>query len=110
MLARRNGNGFVRDPESEKILRTINDSGKLNYAADTSADELEIFFTRFNGKVPAIFMATRKSTAKPFGAVQKIKAITGFIEAPSISPDGKSLYYHQRNPNGVFSIYRVTRQ
>lgn len=109
MLARRSGNSFKRDPESKKIFRTINDGGRLNYAADTSADELEIFFTRFNGTIPAIFMATRENTAKPFGAVQKLKAITGFVEAPSISPDGKSLYYHQRNPNGVFSIYRVTR-
>ena len=110
MLARRNGNGFERDPASKKIFRTINDGGKLNYAADTSADELEIFFTRLTPRLEAsIFMATRKSTAKPFGAVKKIKAITGFVEAPTISPDGKSLYYHQRNPNGVFSIYRVTR-
>ena len=110
MLARRNGSSFVRDPASRKIFKTINAGGKLNYAADTSADELEIFFTRLNGKLEAsIFMATRKTTAKPFGAVKKIKAITGFVEAPSISPDGKSLYYHQRNPSGVFSIYRVTR-
>jgi hypothetical protein len=110
MLARRSGSGFVRDSASKKIFRTINDGGKLNYAADTSADELEIFFTRLNAKLEAsIFMATRKTTAKPFGAVKKIKAITGFVEAPTISPDGKSLYYHQRNQSGVFSIYRVTR-
>jgi len=109
LIARRNGNGFARDPNSKKLLRTINNAGKLNYAADTSADQLEIFFTRFNGKEPAIFMATRTSTSKPFGSAEKIMAITGFVEAPSISPDGKSIYYHQRNPDGLFSIYRVTR-
>jgi Tol biopolymer transport system component len=109
LIARRSDNGFIRDAQSKEILRTINSSARLNYAACTSADELEIFFTRLNGKEPAILMASRTSTAKPFGAAEKISAITGFVEAPTISADGRSLYFHLRNPDGVFSIYRVTR-
>jgi hypothetical protein len=109
LIARRSDNGFIRDAQSKEILRTINSTGRLNYAACTSADELEIFFTRLNGKEPTILMASRASTAKPFGAAEKILAITGFVEAPTISPDGRSLYFHRRNPDGVFSIYRVTR-
>jgi WD40-like Beta Propeller Repeat len=109
LIARRSENGFMRDVQSREILRTINSAGRLNYAACTSADELEIFFTRLKGKEPAILMASRTSTAKPFGAAEPISAISGFVEAPTISPDGRSLYFHRRNPDGVFSIYRVTR-
>jgi len=108
MIAHRNGNSFTRDPNSKKILREIN-TAQLDYASDTSASELELFFTRLTKTGPAIYMATRTSTSKAFGAPEKIKAITGFAEAPSISPDDKSLYFHEKNPNGVFSIYRVTR-
>ncbi len=108
-VATRRGADFVVNPHSGKIMKTINDR-YLNYAADTSADELEFFFTRTNLKTgPAIYMATRKSTSKPFGEPKKIDAITGFAEAPSISPDGLSLYYHVKNLSGVFMINRVTR-
>jgi len=109
LIARRSDKGFMRDAQSSEILRTINSAGRLNYAACTSADELEIFFTRLNGKEPTILMASRTSTTKPFGAPEMVSAITGFVEAPTISPDGRSLYFHRRNPDGVFSIYRVTR-
>lgn len=109
MIATLQGGNFVVDPNSAKIMKTINDR-HLNYAADTSADELEFFFTRTNLKTgPAIYMATRKSTSEPFGKPKKIHAITGFAEAPSISPDDLSLYYHVKNPSGVFIINRVTR-
>ena len=109
MVATLQGGSFVVDPHSAKIMKTINDR-YLNYAADTSADELEFFFTRTKLKAgPAIYVATRKSTSKPFGKPKKIDAITGFAEAPSISPDDLSLYYHVKNPSGVFMINRVTR-
>ncbi|MHB8384314.1 MAG: TolB-like translocation protein [Candidatus Binataceae bacterium] len=109
MAATRRGGGFVVDPNSTRIMHTINNRF-LNYAADISADELEFFFTRTNLKVgPEIWTATRKSISKPFERPRQIKAITGFAEAPSISPDGLSLYYHVKNPDGVFVINRVTR-
>ncbi len=109
LIARRAGGGFARDPDAGKILRTINRTGKLNYAAATSADELEIFWTRFDGKKPAILTASRPDKLKPFGAARKIATITGFAEAPTISPDGRSIYFHMKNPAGTFAIYRVTR-
>ena len=107
VIARRTDTGFVRDPNSDRLLRGINNHA-LNYAMTTSASELEIFFTRFAGAIPSIYTASRANTAKPFGKARKIKAITGFAEAPTISPDGKSLYYHH-NDNGTFNLYRVTR-
>ena len=112
MVATRQTDGsFAIDPHSARIMKTINDNKYLNYAADTSADELEFFFTRTNVKAGqiGIYMATRKSATKPFDEPKKIDAITGFAEAPSISPDDLSLYYHWKNPSGVFVINRVTR-
>jgi hypothetical protein len=109
MIARRGTSGFAPDPKSAKLMANVNSGGFLNYAADTSASELELFFTRASAKGPVIFTATRASVSEPFGKPQRIAAITGFSEAPSISPDGKSLYYHFKDKAGVFVIQRVTR-
>jgi hypothetical protein len=106
-IATRDGDQFTRLKNSASIMRKINTHG-LNYAPDISASGLEFFFTRFDGTMPAIYTATRTKISKPFGQPRKIKAITGFAEAPALSPDGKSLYYHEE-VNGVFEIYRVTR-
>jgi hypothetical protein len=106
-IATRDSDQFARVRNSAAIMHEINMHG-LNYAPDISASGLEFFFTRFDGTLPAIYTATRARTSKPFGKPQKIKAITGFAEAPALSPDEKSLYYHE-NVNGVFEIYRVTR-
>jgi hypothetical protein len=109
MVANRVGSQFVVNRKSARIMAKINNRF-LNYAADVSADELEFFFTRTNLKVgPAIYMATRKSKTAAFRKPARIVAITGFAEAPSISPDALSLYYHVRNSSGVFVINRVTR-
>ena len=91
MIARRRGANFVRDPNSDNLMRNINTQA-LNYAADTSRSETEIFFTRLEPGEPgepggpAIYQASRSKTTDPFGIPQKITAITGFAEAPLISP------------------------
>jgi hypothetical protein len=107
----RAGAGFVRDPKSAKILRAVNQVGTLDYAADPSSDGLELFFTAATpalGRAPEIYRATRAKTSKPFGGVEPITAITGFAEAPSISQDGTTLYYHQLI-GSEFKIETVTR-
>jgi Tol biopolymer transport system component len=110
-IATRSGDQFVRLQNSADIMRKVN-TGGLNYAPDISKSGLEFFFTRLKNPPPkpppAIYTATRSSTSKPFGKPKRIKAITGFAEAPALSPDEKSLYYHL-NVNGTFQIYRVTR-
>jgi hypothetical protein len=40
---------------------------------------------------------------------RKIEAIDGFAEGPTLSPDGKALYYHKREGKR-FVLYRVTRR
>jgi hypothetical protein len=110
-IAHRVGDHFVRLKNSAKIMQKINTNG-LNYAPDISKSGLEFFFTRIPGQPPmppsVIYTATRASTSVPFGKPRKIEAITGFAEAPALSPDEKSLYYHLQ-VNGTFVIYRLTR-
>jgi hypothetical protein len=68
----------------------------LTYAASISGNGLELFFTRDDpaGGQPGIYRAVRKRLGKPFGHVQRVAAVTGFAEAPSLSADGSTLYYH----------------
>jgi WD40-like Beta Propeller Repeat len=110
-VARRVDDRFVRDPASAEIMKHINTSA-LEYAPAISSDGLEIFFTRMSGilfwRKVAIWHATRLSRDGVFGQPTRIKAIRGFVEAPTISPDGRSLYYHKK-VKGVHRIYRVTR-
>jgi Tol biopolymer transport system component len=107
LIARRNGNSFVRDPTSAAIMQSINTEG-LNYAPATSVSECEIFFTRVGPQGPAIYMAQRADKTRPFQKPVRLAAITGFVEAPTLSPDEQSLYFHKKE-NGHLVLYRVTR-
>jgi hypothetical protein len=109
-LFQRSGRGFVPDPRSATLLGAVNRAGPLVYAASVSADGLELFFTVADptGGVVQIDRAERSSTSRPFGHVQRVAAISGFAEAPSLSGDGTTLYYHLR-VGEVFVIEQVTR-
>ena len=107
LYARRNGNTFVRDPACASIMQSINTDG-LNYAPATSVSEREIFFTRAGPQGPAIYMTERASKTQLFQEPVRLAAITGFAEAPTLSPDEKSLYFHKKE-DGHFVLYRVTR-
>jgi hypothetical protein len=109
-IAKRKGKRFVRLANSREIMRKIN-TGGLNYAPCPTASGLEFFWTRVdpaNVSGIGIYTATRANTSKPYGTPVKIEAATGFVEAPTVTADGKSLYYH-KNENGTFVIYRLTR-
>ena len=113
-LYERSGAAFVPDPASAHLLHAVNRVGALDYAAAVSSDGLELFFTRAipakkgaKGQ-PAIYRAARSRTTKPFGHIQRVGAITGFAEAPSLSDDGGTLYYHALIA-GAFRIMSVTR-
>jgi hypothetical protein len=107
----RRGEGFVSYRAGESILAAVNKTAALVYAAALTADELELFFTAASpaeGRAPQVYRATRSSTTARFGHVERIAAITGFAEAPSISSDGTTLYYHQKVGEEVH-IQTVTR-
>jgi hypothetical protein len=98
-------------PDSDRLLAKIN-ADQIQYAPAISADGLELFYTRLTGALfwqrAQIMHATRATTADPYGPPQLIESITEFAEAPSISADGRYLYFHQR-VNDSFRIYRATR-
>lgn len=110
-IATRSGDGFRRDPNSADILRNVN-TGALEYAPSISSDGLELFFTRVDraaaNPMPTIYRADRKSRTAPFDPPRRVGAIEGFVEGPTLSADGRSLYYHKR-VGGRFTIYRVRR-
>jgi hypothetical protein len=113
-IADRQAGGFVREAGSDDLLREVNGSG-LVYAPAVSADGLELFFTRAAPRLavlldePKIYEARRRRPDQPFGPPVRIAAIGGYAEAPTISPDGLSLYYHALT-GGRFRLYRVTRR
>ena len=107
-IATRQGDGFVRAANSDALLRNVN-SEALEYAACISADGRTLFFTRLAGRSPAIYVAQRPHAAAPFEKPKRLAAADGFVEAPSLSPDERSLYYHRRD-GALFVIYRLTRQ
>jgi Tol biopolymer transport system component len=104
------GDGFVADPESSHLLHAVNKKKTLNYGGSISSNGLELFFTRLkaSGGEPAIYRAVRTETNRPFAHVQRVAAITGFAEAPSLSADGSTLYYHLL-VGDQFDIEDVTR-
>jgi hypothetical protein len=101
--------GFIRSPDSTKILAKVN-TGDLEYAPALSADGLELFFTRVSGwpfSGPRIFRAERASVDEPFGEPARVNAVEGFVEGPSLAADG-TLYFHKRE-DGHFAIWRKFR-
>jgi Tol biopolymer transport system component len=111
VIAKHEKGKFRRLSNSAALLANINGS-QLVYAPAISADECELFFTRVAAITadaePAIFHSTRTATNKPFGVSKKISTIQGFAEGPSISFDGKTLYFHHRHRDG-YKIRAVRR-
>lgn len=108
LIAKKTTSGFERIDDSTRITAAVNTVG-LNYAPATSVSELELFFTRLIGNQAAIYITKRTSARAPFDPPRRIAAITGFAEAPTLSPDEKSLYFHKKD-GAQFVIYRVTRR
>jgi hypothetical protein len=110
-VAERVGRTFTIRPDAGRLFDRVNASG-LNYAPSTTADELELFFTRapapLGSSPPGIWRAARQSARDPFQAPQRVAAIEGFAEGSTLSPDGRGLYYHARIGQR-FAIRRVAR-
>jgi Tol biopolymer transport system component len=110
VLAERHGPTFARSPISSKLLGNVN-SKALEYAPCISSDDLMLLFTRArlgpNGGV-SILVSRRASSTEPFGPPARLAALDGFVEAPTLSPDDRSIYYHKREGTR-FVIYRAAR-
>lgn len=99
-LALRGPKGWRIAAEADAWFARLN-TDALEYAPATSPDERELYFTRltYGGflRAPAlaILVAVRPDAEAAFGAPAVIPAIAGFVEAPTIAPDG-ALYFHQK--------------
>jgi len=109
-VATRGADGFVRSPDSARLLAHVN-SDAQEYAPSLSADGLELYFTRLSGswfwRSVAIMRATRANASAAFGAPVSLP-LEGFIEAPSLTSDGRALYFHKL-VDERFGIWRIAR-
>ncbi|MCP5062550.1 MAG: hypothetical protein GY936_08815 [Ignavibacteriae bacterium] len=104
-------------PNNEaEILININNDQSIQYAGETSIDELELFYSQVTLSNPPIFKllySNRNKLDEAFGIPQEITEPfmdnpNAFVEGPSLSVDGKRLYYHKLE-NEVFSIFMLSR-
>jgi hypothetical protein len=109
LLARGHAGAFARDPDGTRILAAVNSSA-LEYAPAIGADGLELFFTRADASAgtASLWRAGRSDVHAPFGAPERILAASGFVEGPSLSPDGHVLYFH-RNDGGRYGLWCIRR-
>jgi Tol biopolymer transport system component len=113
VIADRAGAGFVRRPDSERLMRNIN-TPALEYAPSISADGLMLLFTRFRpgpfgiGGEIGIYVAERAALSEPFEAARRLEALDGLVEAPSLSPDERAIYFHRKD-GARFVVYRAVR-
>ncbi len=116
-LALRQGDVFDLSAESERVLSTINTSDAAQYAAELSVDGKEIFYSEVRAGTPPRFglcYALRATRSEPFGRPLCIEEpFVGdpfaVVEAPTLSQDGKHLYYHKR-VDGKFAIFMLERE
>jgi hypothetical protein len=111
VIATKSNTGFQRLPNSAAIMNNINTDDALEYAACISVDQLELYFTKLllpitPNSSPEILVSTRQHINEPFGPPSKITSITGFVEAATIAPDQKTLYFHKKenNKHGLYMI------
>ena len=124
VAARRSGATFTRlsDAELEALLGKVNTATFLEYAEALSADGRELFFTRtwvdlthLDQVVMCVMRSTRADATGPFdlpGHLAVTNPVPGVVmEAPSLSPDEKTLYYHRRSVGEPFArLYALDRQ
>jgi len=113
VIAEKKGLEFQRVANSSSIMNNINTSA-LEYAACISVDQLELYFTRLDLPItsnsePEIFVSTRVKSTDPFGQPKKIEEIEGFVEAATIAPDQRTIYYHKKE-NNKFELYKITKK
>jgi hypothetical protein len=112
-LAVRTNGGWRRAREFDHWFARVNTSEALEYAPATSSNELELYFTRLTPRFFApprleIMVATRATAESAFGAPALVRSISGFVEGPTVAPDG-ALYFHAKIDD-LHVIQRAPRQ
>ncbi len=102
---------FAVHGQAQSILSNLRYPEHLAYAPATSADGLELYFTRVRkGSLDTkICLALRGSADEAFSLAKVIEIPGKLVEAPCISPDGSVLYYHKKAADGRYHIYSMRR-
>lgn len=115
-VAQRVGFGWQILDNSNTLMAALN-SDELEYAPAISVDQLTLYFTRAEelavgnevaGTALRILMATRDSVELPFREPIVVDEIQGFVEGPTIGPDGE-VYFHKK-VDGVFRLFVTAPQ
>lgn len=97
---------FVRRADSDALFAALRSSA-LDYAPATSSDRLTLYFTRWqagrSGAVPRILASRRATTASAWGSPRLLATVSGFVEGPTVTPDGCAILYHAK----VGEAYRL---
>ena len=116
-FAIKSGNEFNIPSNENDILLNINTDGAIEYAGELSADELELFYSQVTLSNPPVFKLFYSKREQTNGIFENPTSITepfvgnlnAFVEGPTLSNDGKRLYYHKLE-NNIFSIFMLSRE
>lgn len=111
-IAAKGETDFNKIDSSENILKNINNSEYIVYAPSISNDETELYFTRIKkGSADTeMCVSIRKSKNEPFSVPKKIEISGIMAEAPTLTLDGKRLYYHKKMNDGKYHIFCMRRK
>lgn len=107
---RMNDTTFVAIPNNTALLQNIN-TAALEYAPSLSLDQRELYFTRLvtaPGSLPQIYRTARATTAHVFAPPRLVAIATGFVEAPTLTGDGRTLYFHKQ-VGGLYQLFYAKR-
>jgi hypothetical protein len=116
-FAKKEGNEFNIPKNETEILKNINTDYAIEYAGEISEDGLELLYSQVTLTKPPLFKlyySKRNKICEPFGIPKYIEEPfirnkNAFVEAPTLSPDGKRLYYHKLDDD-KFSIFMLSRK
>jgi hypothetical protein len=112
-IASRGADGsFTKTADYARVLEKVTSAAELEYAPATSPDGLKLYFTRLTPGTlrTRILAAERRSLSEPFGPPKVVIAAApgSVVEAPTVAPDGRALYFHKKD-GARHRLYRVER-
>ncbi|MBN1398062.1 MAG: PD40 domain-containing protein [Bacteroidetes bacterium] len=111
-IAEKNDSVFIKLPVSDNFLKNINDSNYVVYAPCYSSDGKELYFTRFReGTLTAeICVSVRNDTSEIFSIPDKIEIPGNVTEAPTLTGDGRIIYYHKKLSDNKHHIFTMRKK
>lgn len=109
-----NDSTFNKISNSNTILQSINDTNFIYYAPCISSDNLELYYTRYPrdsitiNTLFEICVAVRSSPTHNFSTpfVLFSETIANLIEAPTLTTDKQTIYYHRKIPGSHKIVMR----